>query len=105
MSPCVANETKTLSEPIQEFHPMKSTHPLAALSLAAILLGTGTRAIAGDGHDHGDAAPAATVRRGGKNRVVLDRICAVTRIFEAWSDETWDQSRRRSSRVPGCVRQ
>ncbi len=27
--------------------------------------------------------------RGGKNRVVLDRICAVTRIFEAWSDEPW----------------
>ena len=27
--------------------------------------------------------------RGGRNREVLDRICAVTRIFEAWSDEPW----------------
>jgi hypothetical protein len=27
--------------------------------------------------------------RGGRNRQVLDRICASTRIFEAWSDEAW----------------
>lgn len=27
--------------------------------------------------------------RGGANRKVLDRICANTRIFEAWSDEDW----------------
>jgi len=27
--------------------------------------------------------------RGGKNRVVLDRIVQTTRIFEAWSDEAW----------------
>ena len=27
--------------------------------------------------------------RGGKNREVLDQICASTRIFEAWSDEAW----------------
>ena len=27
--------------------------------------------------------------RGGANRKVLDRICASTRIFEAWSDESW----------------
>jgi type II restriction/modification system DNA methylase subunit YeeA len=27
--------------------------------------------------------------RGGANRVVLDRICATGRIFEAWSDEPW----------------
>lgn len=27
--------------------------------------------------------------RGGKNRDVLDRITATTRIFEAWSDEPW----------------
>jgi hypothetical protein len=27
--------------------------------------------------------------RGGRNRGVLDRVCATTRIFEAWSDEPW----------------
>jgi hypothetical protein len=27
--------------------------------------------------------------RGGRNREVLDRVCATTRIFEAWSDEPW----------------
>ncbi len=27
--------------------------------------------------------------RGGANREVLDRVCAMTRIFEAWSDEAW----------------
>ncbi len=27
--------------------------------------------------------------RGGRNREVLDRICATTGIFEAWSDEPW----------------
>ena len=39
---------------------MKSTHPLAVLSLAAFLLGTGMPALAGEGHDHGDATPVAT---------------------------------------------
>ena len=38
---------------------MKSTHPLAVLSLAALLLGTGMPALAGEGHDHGEA-PAAS---------------------------------------------
>lgn len=75
MSPCVAHETNTLNEPIQEYHPMKSTHPLAVLSLAALLLGTGMRAIAGDGHDHGDAAPAAT-------GTALPRFAAVSETFE-----------------------
>ena len=27
--------------------------------------------------------------RGGRSREVLDRVCASTRIFEAWSDEPW----------------
>ena len=27
--------------------------------------------------------------RGGRNREVLDRLCATTRIFEAWADEPW----------------
>ena len=30
---------------------MKSTHPLAVLSLAALLLGTGMPALAGEGHE------------------------------------------------------
>jgi hypothetical protein len=75
MSPCIAHETNTLSEPIQETQAMKSTHPLAALSVAAILLATGTRALAGDGHDHGDAAPAAT-------GTALPRFAAVSETFE-----------------------
>jgi hypothetical protein len=54
---------------------MKSTHSLAALSLAAILFGTGMRAVAGDGHDHGDAAPAAT-------GTALPRFAAVSETFE-----------------------
>jgi hypothetical protein len=54
---------------------MKSTHPLAALSLAAILLGTGIPAVAGDGHDHGDAAPAAA-------GTALPRFAAVSETFE-----------------------
>ena len=54
---------------------MKSTQPLAALSLAAVLLGAGMPAAAGPGHDHGDAAPAAT----GK---ALPRFAAVSETFE-----------------------
>jgi hypothetical protein len=65
----------TLSEPIQESHPMKSLHSLAAFSLAAVLLGTGLPAIAGEGHDHGDAAPAST-------GTALPRFAAVSEIFE-----------------------
>ncbi|GAP34247.1 MAG TPA: hypothetical protein PK306_05395 [Aquabacterium sp.] len=54
---------------------MKSTHPLAALSLAAFLLGAGMPAAAGDGHDHGDAAPAAA-------GTALPRFAAVSETFE-----------------------
>jgi hypothetical protein len=54
---------------------MKSTHPLAVLSLAALLLGTGMPALAGEGHDHGDATPVAT----GK---ALPRFAAVSETFE-----------------------
>ena len=54
---------------------MKSTHPLAALSLAAVLLGAGMPAAAGPGHDHGDAAPAAT-------GTALPRFAAVSETFE-----------------------
>ena len=45
-------------KPIQDLHPMTSSHPWAALGLAALLLGATCPAIAGEGHDHGDAAPA-----------------------------------------------
>mgnify|MGYP006196831685 CR=1 FL=1 len=38
---------------------MKSTHTLAAWSLAAVLAGLAPQTLAGDGHDHGDAPPAA----------------------------------------------
>jgi hypothetical protein len=54
---------------------MKSTHSLVALSFAATLLGTGMPATAGDGHDHGDAAPAAT-------GTALPRFAAVSETFE-----------------------
>lgn len=54
---------------------MKSTHPLAALSLAAFLLGAGVPAAAGDGHDHGDAAPAVA-------GTALPRFAAVSETFE-----------------------
>lgn len=54
---------------------MKYLHPLVALSVAALLLGTGWPAIAGDGHDHGDAAPAA-------NGPALPRFEAVSETFE-----------------------
>lgn len=54
---------------------MKSSNSLAALSLAAILLGAGLPAAAGDGHDHGDAAPAAT-------GTALPRFAAVSESFE-----------------------
>lgn len=54
---------------------MKSIHPLAALSLAAFLLGTGMPALAGEGHDHGDAASVTTGQP-------LPRFVAVSDIFE-----------------------
>ena len=54
---------------------MKSSHSLAALSLAAILLGAGLPAAASEGHDHGDAAPAAT-------GTALPRFAAVSESFE-----------------------
>ena len=54
---------------------MKSLHSMAALSLAALLLFTGLPAISGDGHDHGDAAPAAT-------GTALPRFAAVSETFE-----------------------
>lgn len=54
---------------------MKSFQSLAALSLAALLLGAGMPAFAGKGHDHGDAAPAAT-------GVALPRFTAVSETFE-----------------------
>ena len=54
---------------------MKSSLSLTALGLAAVLLFTGLRAQAGDGHDHGDAAPAAT-------GTALPRFAAVSETFE-----------------------
>lgn len=54
---------------------MKPSQSLAALSLAALLLGAGMPALAGEGHDHGDAAPVAT----GK---ALPRFAAVSETFE-----------------------
>ena len=54
---------------------MKSTHPLAALGLAALLLVAGMPALAGEGHDHGDAAPAAA-------GTALPRFAAVSETFE-----------------------
>jgi hypothetical protein len=54
---------------------MKSFHPLAALMFAALVFGTGLPATAGEGHDHGDAAPAAT-------GPALPRFAAVSETFE-----------------------
>ena len=54
---------------------MKSSHSQAALCLAVVLLGNALPAIAGDGHDHGDAAPAAT-------GTALPRFAAVSETFE-----------------------
>ena len=54
---------------------MKSTHCLAALGVAAVLLGAGMSAVAGEGHDHGDAATAATGS-------ALPRFAAVSELFE-----------------------
>ena len=54
---------------------MKSSFSLAALGLAAVLLSHTLPAIAGPGHDHGDAAPAAT-------GTALPRFAAVSEIFE-----------------------
>ena len=54
---------------------MKSSHSLAALCLASVLLGNALPVIAGDGHDHGDTAPAAT-------GTALPRFAAVSETFE-----------------------
>lgn len=54
---------------------MKSTHLLAALSLAVLLLGTSMSATAGEGHNHGDAAPAVA-------GTALPRFAAVSETFE-----------------------
>lgn len=54
---------------------MTSSHPWAALGLAALLLGATCPAIAGEGHDHGDAAPAAA-------GTALPRFAAVSETFE-----------------------
>lgn len=54
---------------------MMFSQSLTALSLAALLLGIGLPAAAGEGHDHGDAAPAVT----GK---ALPRFAAVSETFE-----------------------
>jgi hypothetical protein len=54
---------------------MKTPLSLAALCIATALLGTNLPALAGDGHDHGDAAPAAT-------GTALPRFAAVSETFE-----------------------
>ncbi len=54
---------------------MKPFHSLATFGLAAALLGACMPALAGDGHDHGDAAPAATGS-------ALPRFAAVSETFE-----------------------
>ena len=54
---------------------MKSLHSMTAVSLAALLLFTGLQVQAGAGHDHGDAAPAAT-------GTALPRFAAVSETFE-----------------------
>ncbi len=54
---------------------MKSSISLAAFIFAAVLVGTGLPAIAGDGHEHGDAAPAAA-------GTALPRFAAVSETFE-----------------------
>lgn len=64
----------TLSKPVQE-SPMKSFHSPAALGLAAALLGTGLPALGSEGHDHGDAAPAAAGS-------ALPRFAAVSEALE-----------------------
>ena len=53
---------------------MNPFHPLAAISLATLLL-VPQGAMAGDGHDHGQAAPAAT-------GPALPRFAAVSDLFE-----------------------
>lgn len=54
---------------------MKTHFSLAAPFLAVVLLGTGAPAFAGDGHDHGDAAPVAV-------GAALPRFAAVSETFE-----------------------
>jgi hypothetical protein len=54
---------------------MKTSHTLATLGLAAMLQFAGMPALAGDDHDHGDAAPAAS-------GTALPRFAAVSEIFE-----------------------
>jgi hypothetical protein len=53
---------------------MKLQHPLLAITLAVILLAP-HRVMAGDGHDHGEAAPTAT-------GPALPRFSAVSDLFE-----------------------
>jgi hypothetical protein len=53
---------------------MKPFHPLAAISLATLLLAPNL-VMAGEGHDHGDAAPAAVGQ-------ALPRFSAVSETFE-----------------------
>ena len=54
---------------------MKASLTLAAWSLAAVLAGVTPQALAGEGHDHGDApAPAAGP--------ALPRFTAVSELFE-----------------------
>ena len=55
--------------------PMKHLSPLAAIPLAALLFLTAPGAMAGDGHDHGAAAPAAA-------GPALPRFAAVSDVFE-----------------------
>lgn len=54
---------------------MTSSHPWAALGLAALIVGASCPAIAGEGHDHGDAAPTVA-------GTALPRFAAVSETFE-----------------------
>ena len=70
----VRTATCAHTAPSQKDCPMKFHHPLAALLLAAATLSAGI-ARAGDGHDHGDAPPAA-------NGPAQPRFSAVSETFE-----------------------
>lgn len=54
---------------------MKPFHPLAAISVAALLVASQLSMAAGDGHDHGEAATAST-------GPALPRFAAVSDVFE-----------------------
>lgn len=54
---------------------MKPFHPLAAISVAALLVAPQLSMAAGDGHDHGEAATAST-------GPALPRFAAVSDVFE-----------------------